>query len=220
MKKIITLFSLIFIAITCVNAQCSSGSGSYDLTVSGNVVLGPSGTPYNFGIVCGGGHLMDSAMCCTRFIHIEGGGIYEAGPGAYGMVYIKSGGTFDAHGNTMFFGVNYEAGATILNYTGPMNLCPVVSFPPGLCIPTGITETAPVLSSSVYPNPCNDVFYLENTFSKKAVISIYDISGKNTMEISSIENKINVSTLSPGMYTFSISVEGEKVSYGKFAIVR
>ena len=207
-------------SFSSIYSQCTSSPSSYDLTVSSNVVIGPSGPSFTFGIVCSGGQLMDSAMCCTRMIHVEGGGIYEAGPAAYGFVYIKSGGTFDAHGNTSFFGVSYEAGATILNYTGPMTLCPVVTFPPGLCTPTAINENNSTSLLSVYPNPCNDVLHLDNNFSKDAKITIYDIAGKKVQEIVSFENEINVSMLSPGMYTFNILVEGQKASYGKFAIVR
>ncbi len=220
MKKLITLIALALFSINGIQAQCSSGASSYDLTVNSNVVLGPTATPYTMGIVCAGGHLMDSAMCCTRFVHIEAGGVYEAGPGAYAFVYIKSGGTFDAHGNTMFFGVSYEAGATILNYTGPMTLCPSVTFPSGLCIPTEISENGNHLGVKTYPNPANDVLHLENTFSRDAIISIYDITGKVVKEVSLSETEINISALSQGMYTFSISLEGQKVSNGKFAIVR
>lgn len=220
MKKLLTLFSVLILTCSATYGQCTSGATSYDLTVSGNVVIGPSGPSFTFAIICAGGSLMDSAACCTRMVHIEGGGIYEAGPAAYGFVYIKSGGTFDAHGNNSFFGVNYEAGATILNYTGPMTLCPSVSFPPGSCTPTGISEQVDNMSLKVYPNPCNQYLSFENSFLKDAVITIYDITGKKMMELSSVENKINVSSLTPGMYTFSISGEGEKVVYRKFAIVR
>ncbi len=220
MKRILTLFIAVSLSTSAFYAQCTSGATSYDLTVSGSLVLPPSGPSYSMGIVCSGGHLMDSAMCCTRFIHIEAGGIYEAGPAAYGMVYIKSGGTFDAHGNTMFFGVNYEIGATILNYTGPMTLCSVVTFPPGACTPTEIAETASEAFVSVYPNPCNDILHLENNFSNDAAIAIYDITGKLVMEHSSITNDISVSRLSSGIYTFTIARDGNTISYGKFAIAR
>lgn len=220
MKKLITLFSICVLSSGSIHSQCSSGAGSYDLTVTSNVVIGPSGPSFTFGIVCSGGQLMDSAMCCTRMIHVEGGGIYEAGPSAYGFVYLKSGATFDAHGNNSFFGVAYEAGATILNYTGPMNLCTAVTFPPGLCTPTTIMENNSTSLVSVYPNPCNDVLHLDNNFSKDAQITIYDIAGKKIKEIVSFDNEINVSTLSPGIYTFDISIEGQKTSRGKFAVVR
>lgn len=220
MKKL--LLSLCFLAFMYANsfAQCASSASTYDLTVTGNIVLGPTSSSFFMGIICAGGRLMDSANCCTRMVHIEAGGIYEAGPAAYAFVYIKNGGTFDAHGNNSFFGVYYEAGATILNYSGPMTLCPVVTFPPGACTPTGIIENNSTVYTSVYPNPCNDVLHLENNFSKDAAITIYDITGKIVMEYYIIINNISVSDLSEGMYTFAIEVDGNKVSYGKFAIVR
>lgn len=220
MKKIFTLFVSLFLSVSAYYAQCTSGATAYDLTVTGNIVLPPSGPSFTTGIVCTGGRLMDSASCCTRMVHVESGGTYEAGPMAYGFVYIKNGGTFDAHGNTMFFGVSYEAGAIILNYTGPMTLCTAVTFPPGACTPTAITENSPSVYTSVYPNPCTDVLHLENNFSKDASIKIYDITGKMVMESTAITNDITVSSLSGGMYTFAITMEGQKVSYGKFAIVR
>jgi hypothetical protein len=219
MKKTLLLFTLCLLSVSAAKAQCTSGATSYDLTVSGNIVLPPSGPSFSMGIICAGGHLMDSSMCCTRFIHIEGGGVYEAGPAAYGFVFIKNGGVFDAHGNSSFFGVSYEAGATILNYTGPMTFCPVVTFPPGACTPTGIEEQGP-LGLKTYPNPSKDILYLENNFSKDAVITVYDIAGKKMMELASFGNELNVSSLPSGMYMFMITLEGEKVAYSKFAVVR
>ncbi len=220
MKKLLLSFVFMAFVSSYSNAQCASTPPLYDLTVSGSVILPPSGPSYTFGIICSGGHLIDSAMCCTRQIYIQGGGVYEAGPMAYGIVFIKNGGTFDAHGNTSFFSVNYEMGAIILNYTGPLNLCSAVTFPAGTCAPTGIAENNSEVHTSVYPNPCNDVLHLENNFSKDAAITIYDITGKIVMEYYIIINNISVSDLSEGMYTFAIEVDGNKVSYGKFAIVR
>ncbi|HEY0031461.1 MAG TPA: T9SS type A sorting domain-containing protein [Bacteroidia bacterium] len=220
MKKLLTLFSMLMLMNTIATAQCTSSATTYDLTVSGNVVIGPAGPSFTFAIICAGGRLMDSANCCTRLVHVEPGGIYEAGPNAYAFVYVKSGGTFDAHGNNMFFGVSYEAGAVILNYAGPMTLCTAVVFPSGSCTATGIANQETASSVKSYPNPCNEVLYLENTFSKAAMITVYDIAGKNVMEASEITNEINVSMLAPGMYTFTISTEGHQINYGKFAIVR
>lgn len=201
------------------NAQCTSSSTSYDLTVSSNIAIAPSGPSYNAAIICSGGHLIDSANCCTRFIHIESGGIYESGPNAYAFVFIKSGGTFDAHGNSSFFGVNYEAGAIILNYSGPITLCGAVTFPAGSCSVTGISDQEIVSGVKAYPNPCVNLLHFETDFSKGALIMVYDIAGKKIMESFEIKNELNVSSLSPGMYSFVVT-EGIKTSRGKFAIAR
>ncbi len=219
MKKL--LYALCFLAFVNANsfAQCTSSATSYDLTVTGNVVLGPTSSSFFMGIICAGGRLMDSANCCTRMVHIEAGGIYEAGPAAYAYVYIKNGGTFDAHGNNGFFGVYYETGAVILNYSGPMTLCSVVTFVPGACTSSGINEQTGI-TANTYPNPCSDVLFFENGFSKDAVIIINDIAGKKMMEATSFGNQLNVSVLPSGMYMLTICLKGEKLAYSRFAVVR
>lgn len=219
MKKIVTLLSILILSGSAAFAQCTSSATTYDLTVSGNTVLGPSGTQFTFALICSGGRLMDSTTCCTRLVHVETGGVYEAGPNAYAFVYVKNGGTFDAHGNNSFFGVSYETGAIILNYTGPMTLCTAVTFPPGSCTSTGIDDDAGQANIIAYPNPCNDVLYINDLVSKEGIITVYDVTGKKVFEGPIKDNKINVSHILSGMYSYSIIAEGEHLFHGKFAIV-
>jgi hypothetical protein len=129
MKKIfiLTCFFLAWLTGSVV-AQCTSSTSAYDLIVNSTVILPPTGPQFTFGYVCTDGLLIDSTNCCTRWIHVDSAGVYEAGPNAYGIVYLKSGATFNASGNNNFFNVYYEAGAIILSYAGPQTLCTAVTF--------------------------------------------------------------------------------------------
>ncbi|MBA3972409.1 MAG: T9SS type A sorting domain-containing protein [Bacteroidetes bacterium] len=218
MKKLLTLLSILMLCCSSAFAQCTSSITFYDLTVSGNTVLGPSGTQFLSALICSGGRLMDSTSCCTRYVHIETGGTYEAGPNAYGYIYIKTGGTFDAHGNNSFFGVSYEAGATILNYTGPMSLCAAVVFPAGSCASTSISDVGDQTNINAYPNPCNDVLYLNKVPAGNPIISVYDIAGRKVMETLITGNTIDVSPILSGIYSYRISLDGQTVSIGKLAV--
>lgn len=221
MKKILTLISILSIFSATGFSQCTSTPGPYDLEVTGTVVLPPSGPNFTFAYICAGGSLMDSTMCCTRMIHIAPGGVYEAGPSAYGFVYMKSGATFDAHGNNSFFGVAYEAGATILNYTGPMTLCPTVTFPSSSCISSGIAGNEMNEEISIYPNPCMNSIQIDRVGAKDAELYIYDINGKQVkvLTLTGGSSKVDVSSLSSGMYSYRLTDESSSSS-GRFSIVR
>lgn len=220
MKKTLTLIGILSIFSAAGFAQCTSTPGPYDLEVTGTVVLAPSGPNFTFAYVCAGGSLMDSTMCCTRMIHVAPGGVYEAGPSAYGFVYMKSGATFDAHGNNSFFGVAYEAGATILNYTGPMTLCSTVTFPSSGCIPSGIADMMKE-EIKVYPNPCMNTIQIDRMGAKDAELYIYDINGKQVklLTLNGVSSNVDVSSLSPGMYSYRLTDENTSSS-GRFSIVR
>jgi len=64
---------------------------------------------------------------------------------------------------------------------------------------------------AVYPNPVTNVFNV--SFPQqidRAVVTIFDVMGKQVFvkEISAIENKVNISDLSAGVYIASITAEG------------
>ncbi len=227
MKKINTLIAVSLITLSSgLFAQCASFGGPYDLTVSNLTVLSPAASMYNSGIVCPGGHLIDSTVCCTRFIHIDSGAVYEAGPLAYGFVYLKNHGTFDGHGSTMPFTLFYETGATILNFAGGMTVCPTVTFPnPSPCtIPLGVIGGKRVEDISIYPNPVSEIIYIDLNFSPtKTLFSVYEVTGKIVMESNlskSVSNEVSVSSLPTGIYSYRISENEENVSVGKFVVRR
>ncbi len=222
MKKIFTLsMILLFSAPAFISAQCNSPATSYDLIVNTNVVIPPGGPSFISAIVCNGGNLYDSANCCTRIIHVNPGGIYQTGPQAYGMVYLKTGSTFDAHGNTNFFNIYHEAGAIILNYAGPQTLCTAVVFDSTACLTTGIPQEQ-VATTVVYTDPSNEMLTIESTtVLPGAVLAIYDMTGKKVLEYSltpSAKNQVAISALASGLYTYSIT--GSLNIAGKFAVAR
>ena len=223
MKKIMVLTSLLAAALAgSVAAQCTSPASTYDLIVTGNVALPPNGTQFMSAHVCTGGTLIDSTYCCTRLIHVEGGGTYEAGPLAYGMVYLKSGATFNAHGNNGFFVVDYEAGAVILNYAGPQNLCNVVTFPPANCL-TGIYENNALKAVKVYSDAYAGLLVIDAPAGfENATLTIYDITGKQALQPLLLkqlfQNTVDISALHPGMYNYYLTGNSGFAAQGKFVI--
>tara|TARA_R100000935_G_scaffold21876_4_gene40527 strand:+ start:78635 stop:80257 length:1623 start_codon:yes stop_codon:yes gene_type:complete len=64
---------------------------------------------------------------------------------------------------------------------------------------------------AIYPNPVTDVFNVSFPQQlERAVVIIYDVLGKQVLEkeISTVENKVNISELSGGVYIASIAAEG------------
>ena len=208
MKKICLVFIAIgFCASQSSVAQCTSSATTYDLTVNSNVVLHPGGTSYLMGAICPGGVLLDSLACCTRMIHISAGATYEAGPMAYGIVYLKSGGTFNANGNNNFFNLYYEIGGTILNYSGPMTLCTTVSFPAPNCS-TSINEETSSSGLSLYPNPSDGVFTIEKGTGNLTGIKITDVIGNIVYqsEIVNHRSTIDLCGIAKGIYFVTMMV--------------
>ncbi len=65
----------------------------------------------------------------------------------------------------------------------------------------------------VYPNPCVDYLYLSDALNVEAV-QVYNIEGQIVMQSS--ESVLDVQTLSPGIYFYSISLMDGTMSRGKF----
>ncbi|MFN0032888.1 MAG: T9SS type A sorting domain-containing protein [Flavobacteriales bacterium] len=207
MKNFTLVLLLMVVTAGTGIAQCTSPVMSYDLVVSDNVALGPNGTQFTSAHVCSGGILIDSTMCCTRVIHVDEGGTYQAGPFAYGSLYLKSGATYDALDNTGVY-VAYEEGATILNYSGTPMLCDDISFPEANCTTqVANNETQPALN--VYPNPCTSTLVIEMPEGYQLqTITLYDHTGKLIMQSTPAQGlskiTMDVSTITPGLYMYSM----------------
>jgi hypothetical protein len=95
---------------------------------------------------------------------------------------------------------------------------------------TGIGELTAVNNNSfisnVYPNPASSEIFIEFNSSSNlnTVVNIYDMQGKLVNSINTVtENEgtqqipVNVSELSKGIYTYTVSIDG-KVSSNKFVV--
>lgn len=58
----------------------------------------------------------------------------------------------------------------------------------------------------VYPNPANDILYFKNA--ENATVKILDISGREIMSWQNVNDKINISDISKGIYIVSITQDG------------
>jgi len=71
-----------------------------------------------------------------------------------------------------------------------------------------------VIQISVYPNPANDILFLNG--STNFTYQIFDISGK-LIQASSIQNSsIDISTIAPGIYSIKIIDTNGNMSTQKF----
>jgi hypothetical protein len=204
-KKLLFIFLPALAAFNCeLNAQCSS-TMSYDLIVSTQVVIPASSSmSYTGAYVCPTGQLIDSMPCCTRFVHVDSGGVYKVGPSAYGTLYLKNLAVFDGQNTSMTWQIFAEPGAVILNYSGTVISCVTVTFPAANCL-TMIPE-----STTATPNFLQSDQRLEISFASAQTcgISVYDLSGKEVIA-SSMENAftqaLDISNLAPGIYVCRIT---------------
>jgi hypothetical protein len=75
-------------------------------------------------------------------------------------------------------------------------------------IPNAVTPNEGTSLVSLYPNPADDVLYIDATFNN-ANITITDLLGKTVLELDGIsgKNTINVSSLSSGVYNIQIHAD-------------
>lgn len=69
-------------------------------------------------------------------------------------------------------------------------------------------------STKIYPNPCNDILYVENSKNIKSFITITDISGRTLITNRIWENSktsINLQNLSKGIYIINLYTENQQI---------
>jgi len=57
----------------------------------------------------------------------------------------------------------------------------------------------------VYPNPANDVLFIESNNQLIDVVSIYSLEGKEVLNINKVQNSVDVSSLTSGIYIIKIT---------------
>ncbi|MFC1731234.1 T9SS type A sorting domain-containing protein [candidate division KSB1 bacterium] len=84
---------------------------------------------------------------------------------------------------------------------------------------TGINEYGNEENIKLYPNPSNDVIFVELENNRKSEFVIYDILGKveKTGQFVNSKNQINISDLSKGMYIIQINDNNKTRSF-KFSV--
>jgi len=70
----------------------------------------------------------------------------------------------------------------------------------------------------IYPNPARDFIAFDFPFAEKATIEIYDIHGRLVFKKVPEGNRVQVNSLTPGVYMINISGKGEPVRTGKIII--
>lgn len=84
---------------------------------------------------------------------------------------------------------------------------------------TGINNPPPVQNqeSSVYPNPGNDIIYIE-TKNENSTFNLYDLTGRLTYNSTLLpgKNQIPVQNLKQGLYIYKIIENSEVRGYGKW----
>jgi PKD repeat protein len=70
--------------------------------------------------------------------------------------------------------------------------------------PAGINEVRPSQEISIYPNPANEVFYVNGKNLENMDYKVYDVLGNEVLNGMLDNNSVTVSTLSQGVYIFKI----------------
>ncbi|MCK9163929.1 MAG: T9SS type A sorting domain-containing protein [Bacteroidales bacterium] len=118
-------------------------------------------------------------------------------------------------------GVIIAAYSSQSGFSRPYNAWLIKFNPKGLISLTNI-ETGDKESIKVYPNPAKDYIYVDIEASnfKQSDIELFDMQGrliKKEKLKSKLGNRINVSNLNAGAYTYNVSVNGKTIS-GKVII--
>ncbi|HBX50990.1 MAG: hypothetical protein A2275_13215 [Bacteroidetes bacterium RIFOXYA12_FULL_35_11] len=83
------------------------------------------------------------------------------------------------------------------------------------CTNTSISETI-FKQIEIYPNPVNDVLYLNDNTNSVSAIEIFDFLGKKIFAEMKINNSMNVSTLESGCYFIKITTKDGTVRMERF----
>lgn len=221
MKKAATLLLLSFFLLhNETKSQCTSNQ-TYDLVVSGQTVLPPSPTSLYFnGYVCTGATLIDSMSCCTRFVHVEQGGTFIAGPMAYGTIYLKSGATFNGQNTSMTWMIYAETGSTVLNYSGSIISCVGVQFNSANCS-VSVNEKEKAVVSVLHQQ--EELIFSFTELQQAVSIDIYDINGKLVVHEEAgtlLQYRLNLSALNNGLYFYRLYNGDALVKTDKISVLR
>lgn len=80
---------------------------------------------------------------------------------------------------------------------------------------TGINETQNTSMFKVYPNPASTTLYFDLNDHRNSEVEIIDLSGR-VLITTKLEQQIDISSLTKGLYCLKIISEDKKISYSKF----
>jgi hypothetical protein len=129
------------------------------------------------------------------------GGVYS-GTGVTGSTFdpaVSGAGTF----NVMY------------NYTDVNNCSNSASQSASVSLCTGVDQANNMSSISIYPNPANDVIYvnLGNVLSENSVIELYDAIGKLVMSQKVVDSisTLSITNFAKGIYSVRILVDSHQM---------
>lgn len=216
--------TLLLIGSLCLGGNaiaqsCTSPASSYDLIVVANTTIPPNASPnYMQGYVCNGGVLLDSALCCTRFVNVDSGGTMIVGPNSYGMAYVMNGGTFNGQGASSNWQVYAEPNATVINHTGMNQACPSITFTASSCTMGFAKNESIIPTVALNGNSLNFGF---NAVMNNVTIELIDVNGKvvkSEMIYQSSIHTMDVTGLAAGVYMWRVMLGAEVISSDKFVL--
>lgn len=220
MKKLYTLFSAAMLCLFtgAYSQNCTSSANNYDLVVVANTTIPPNASPnYMQGYVCNGGVLLDSALCCTRFVNVDSGGTMIVGPNSYGIAYVLNGGTFNGQGSSNNWTVVAEPNATVINHTGNLQPCSTITYNPSSC--TMGTPDPSNMKPAVSLNGTLLNFGFHSVVN--VTIELVDVTGKavrsEQVNRASVHS-MNVEGLASGVYMYRVMQNGEVISSDKLIL--
>lgn len=85
---------------------------------------------------------------------------------------------------------------------------------------SGCREIVAEKAINLSPNPSTGYFRLNNMNQLKAIVSVFDVSGREVRRYNDSPSELDVSDLNNGMYTVSVIQDGKRVFTSKVAIVK
>ncbi len=225
-KQLFILFVFIQIGIkaqsVCSVTAAPIGEIFYPYTTSSSTV--DVGIQY----LCGPNTILyDTMLVSCRDVFVDNNStlFLKASCPTVDHIYLKSNCTLNVlNGSAGITGVWAEPGATINNYaTSPsyhLNTvtCSSIIYPYVNCT-VGLNEKQ-INSFKIYPNPANDVFYIDAKVYSSIDIKLFSIIGEFVIEktIDNISIGLDVSKLANGIYVYKAFNNGLEIKVGKLII--
>jgi hypothetical protein len=154
-----------------------------------------------------------------RNYHLEAGGQLTLKMHSTTFVYAKSGSTLTVIGNGSTV-LGYEPGVTIIGTANFASSCTAVSFPASPSCATSISEIQGPGNFKVYPNPAKSSITIDHTGDSEFYCSVINILGSEVMrkQLSSQNQKLDVSSLAPGVYYLGLGRDNKSMAYKKIVI--
>jgi|GEM_PF-1932290 len=227
MKKQLLIFCLpllgLLIPETARTQSCSTTTTPQMTVMSGLTANIMSTDPFTIHI-CTNAIAYDTLGGGSHEYHMEPGSALYIRLNNTTFVYMQQSAYLDHFNDNGTLMISYEAGATIVNHSGPMfPPCPSVTFPPATCL-MSIDDLVSKTGLNLYPNPAvNELHLLYKGSSGELKAEITDLLGRVVDVLTLEANKpatYSTAKLQEAVYFVTVKKDGQIVEKKKLMVVR